>query len=618
MNSQLFYVNPYLFEYFGLVLLLLVLFGISFAYNKGSYLTKAIGLGVVLLPIFYFYLIIDAHLVNIPFTDDFVLLETVHDFRQEKDFVKAVKILFTQVNQHRFAFERLVMLALVLFTGTVNIKVLITLGNLFLLGILYLFAITLRDERVPWYYFLPVPFILFNLTYYENAFWGIAAIQNTPLLFFAFLSAYSLGRANRAGWWIGALSALIATFVSGTGMLAWIIGAIILFFQKKYQWLLWWIVLAIIFVGFYFLFNYQFIASANAPKPWTHPVFNGLLLLGFLGNALYLDIPHPMQQSFYPDMVASAYLGIFIGLIFLGWLVRFFLSQNLKASYWFLLGALLFGMGTGAMFVLSRPMGQFFMYGGSIFSRRYMIFGAVLLAVAYLAMLVLTRRLRYVQPVVLVLGLLSFVALNFQSYFSSIINLRKHHDELLVDGYYWKNYTTFLTDGHNFGDRPFWNHPTRMKELVESIETGSLSNLYGSDRLPSAAQFRTQVKDKSVLYKGTFGARANYRIAETNLPAEYLEFYAQHKQPIYPTYFLLVSEKYTLPLPAIPVPYSWEGFLSSRTYYSPRLQYGLFRSKLPSGKFQVWIMSPDTTDGNNWDLRYTEKSIRLADKKYPQ
>ncbi|GHB55611.1 hypothetical protein [Persicitalea jodogahamensis] len=614
MISQPFYVDPYLLEYFGLVLLLLVLFGASFAHDKASFLTKSLGLGVVVLPILYFYVIIDAHLVNIPFTDDFVLLETVRDFRQEQDFVAAVKILFAQVNQHRFAFERLVMLALVFITGTVNIKVLITLGNLFLLGILYLFALTFRDERVAWYYFLPIPFVLFNLTFYENAFWGIAAIQNTPLLFFAFLSAYSLGRANRAGLWVGAISALIVTFVSGTGMLAWIIGAVILVFQKRYRSLLWWSMLAIGSIAFYFLFDYQFIASANAPKPWEHPIFNGLLLLGFVGNSLYLDIPHPMQQDFYPDMMASVYLGIFIGVVFLGWLIRSLLSQKLKASYWFVLGAFLFGLGTGAMFVLSRPMGQFFMYGGSIFSRRYMIFGAVLLAVAYVALVVLTRRLRYIQPVVLVLGLLGFVALNFQSYFSSIVHLRQQHDELLLDGYYWKNYTTFLTDGDNFGDKPFWNHPTRMKELVGAIETSGLSNLYASDKLPSPAQLRAQTKDKSALYKGTFAARAGYRMAENNFPAEYIEFESQSKDTVYSACFLLVSDRHILPLPAIPAPYAWEEFLKHKTYYSAKNQYGLFRGKLPSGKFQIWIMSPEPVSDKHWDLRYTTKIVRLAEK----
>lgn len=611
---QLFYENPHLFEYYGLVLVLLMLLGISFAFPKTESVRKLLGLGLGLTPIIYFYLIINAHLVNVPFMDDYLLLETVQQFQKATDFVETTKILFTQVNQHRFAFERLVMLALVFFTGTVNLKVLITLGNLFLLGILCLFFQTSREERVSWYYFLPVPFLLFNLTYYENAFWGIAAIQNTPLIFFALLSAWGLGKNTARGRWLGALAALIATFVSGTGMLAWVVGTIILFFQKKYKPLVMWLLLATACIAFYFLFDYHFIPTAEGGKPWEHPIFNVLLLLGFWGNALYLDTSHTMRQAFYPDMVACIYLGLFIGLVFLGWLVRFFLSHKLQRSYWLVLGALLFGLGTGAMFVLSRPINQFFMFGGSIFSRRYVIFGVVLLAVAYLALVILTRRLRYGQPVVLLAGLAGFVALNFQSYFTSIVRLRQQHDELLLDGYYWKNYTTFLTAGENFGDRPFWNHPTRMKELVGTVETSGLSKLYDSDRLPTPTQLRAQTQDKSLIYKDSFGAKANYRIAQTNYPAEYLKIYANKGRTARPANFLLVSDAYVLPLPALPTPYYWKEFLKNRTYYSPIVQYDLLRSKLPSGQFRVWTMTPSKADGKNWELRYTQKIIRLAGK----
>ncbi|WP_373511543.1 hypothetical protein [Persicitalea sp.] len=569
-------------------------------------------MGLVLCPIVYFYLIVDAHLVNVPFIDDYLLLETVQQFKTEQNFLEATKILFTQVNQHRFAFERLVMLTLVFFTGTVNLKVLITLGNLFLLGILYLFFLTFKQERVAWYYFLPVPFVLFNLTYYENAFWGIAAIQNTPLLFFAFLSAYGLSRSDRLGWWIGAVSALVATFVSGTGMLAWVIGAIILFFQRKYRSIFPWLGLAIGCISFYFLFDYQFIVSATTDKPWQHPIFNGLLMLGFWGNALYLDIPHAMQQAFYPDMMACVYLGLFIGIVFLGWTVRFFISRKIVRSYWFVLGALLFGLGTGAMFVLSRPMNQYFMYGGSIFSRRYMIFGAVLLAVAYLALIILTRRLRYVQPVVLALGMLGFVVLNFQSYHTSIVHLRQQHDELLLDAYYWKNYTTFLTEGDNFGDKPFWNHPTRMKELIRATESSGLSRLYASDKLPSPAKLRSQTRDKSGAFKGDFAAKAMSQIAENNYPAEYLEFYVREKSERVPTNFLLISNQHVLPLPALPIPHSLENFLKKRSYYDSELRYGMYRSKLPSGQFEVWLMSSEAPESKNWDLRFTGKRISLS------
>ena len=606
--------DPLLFDYFGVVLLFLFLFGISFFFKNTSWLRVLAGVGLLMIPIAYFYLLLNAHIVNVPYTDDWNLLETIYKFRKESDFVEACKILFEQVNQHRFAFERLVMLAMVALTGTVNIKTLILLGNLFLLGIAYLFFLVGKQERISWYYFIPVPYVLFNLVFFENAFWGIAAIQNTPLIFFAFLSAYGLGRRNTGGLVLGIGAALVATFVSGTGMIAWVIGGIILVWQKRYRPLYLWLALAVGVIMFYFLFDYHFIESAGG-KIWQHPIFNGLLLFGFWGNALYLDIPHPLYPAFYPDMVACIFLGAFLVLVFLAWVLRYFISHKVQWSYWFLLGAFLFVLGTGAMFVLSRPMSQFFMYGGNVFSRRYMLFGVVLLATAYIGLVVLTRRVRYVHAGILVLGLVGFITLNFVSYFSSIVQLRKQHDELLLDAYNWKHYTTFLTTGGDFGAIPFWNHPTRMKELVKAVEDDGLSQFYASDLLPTPSQIKAMTQNKVVSYDGTFEAKADFRNGEDNLPAEYLTLSTvKQKQPA-PSYFLLVSRQHAIPLPALPKPNSWPDFLKKRTYYSTEFYYGTYRSKLPDGQFQVWIMSPANAGEGKWTLQYTNKRLGLPAKK---
>lgn len=609
--NQLFFNNPFLFEYMGTVLVLLVLFFLAFLFSNSRTLQYVLGISLLGVPIVYFYLIIDVHLVNIPYTDDWNLLETIHNFRNAPNFVEASKVLFEQVNQHRFAFERLVMLAMVALTGTVNIKALIILGNLFLLGIAYLFFLTLRREGLPWYYFIPVPYVLFNLVFYENAFWGIAAIQNTPLIFFAFLSAYGLGRRNTSGLILGTVAALITTFVSGTGMVTWVIGVLILLLQKRYRPLVLWVGLAVGVISFYFLFDYHFIESAGG-KVWQHPIFNGLLLLGFWGNALYLDIPHPLYPAFYPDMVACVFLGAFLGLVFLGWVLRYFISTKVGWSYWFLLGAFLFVLGTGAMFMLSRPMEQFFMYGGTVFSRRYMLFGVVLLATGYVGLVVMTRRIRYAQPVVLVLGMIGFVALNFQSYHTSIVQLRKQHDELSLDPYYWKHYTTFLTASTDFGAIPFWNHPTRMKNLVSAVESSGLSRFYASDALPTPTRIRAMRFDRVPPYEGTFETRVSIRTGEDNLPAEYFRLSTEKQTAPPPSYFMLVSDRYVIPLPALPTPNSWADFLKERSYYGPGFHYEHYRSKLPSGTFQVWMMSPARLGNGSWEMRYTGKKIRLV------
>jgi hypothetical protein len=607
--DSIFLKNPFLFEYFGLVLSLVLLFGITFFVKGLQKFRNIVGIALIAVPVIYFYVIISAHVRNIPFSDDYNLLETIYNLQHASGFVDKIKILFEQVNQHRFAFERIIMLIMVFFTGTVNIKLQIMLGNLSMLGILYLLFQTFKKEQVSWYYFIPVPYILFNLVYFENAVWGIAALQNTPLLFFAFLTAYLLGRQTHRSWVFAVIAAIITTFISGSGMLTFIIGIVILVFQKRYKLLAQWVAIAVAMILFYFFFDYHFIPSGSG-KVWHHPIFNLVSVFGFWGNALYLDVPHPLMPVFYRDMILCVILGMIILAIFLVFLLRMVFGKNLLWTNWLLLGAFMFLMGTGAMFVMSRPATNYLMYGGNIFSRRYMIFGVVLLATAYVALILVLKKHENLRNSVLILSLAGFLTLNFVSYFMSITSIRKLYEELSLDGYYWKNYATFLSIGDNFGDVPFWNHPTRMKNLVGIIEKTGLSHLAESDKLPAANRIISET-GKLQKFAPKPDIILSHRVSGNNDHTRFIEFKTKKESGLKPSYFVLASDKYTVLLPAVPSANSFTDFLRTRTYYDDTSEYGLYKIKLPKGKFDIWLMSENKEKEGTWESRFTREKIFL-------
>ncbi|QRR01971.1 hypothetical protein [Dyadobacter sandarakinus] len=604
---KLFVYDPFLPEYFFIVISLLALFGLSFAVKGLRVLQKWSGIGLVVVPIIYFYIILAASVVNIPYTDDFNLLETIFNFQHTTGFLPKLKILFEQVNQHRFAFERLVMLLLAGLTGTVNIKVQVLTGNLFLLGILWLLFSALRKQGISWHYFIPVPYIIFNLVYYENALWGIAAIQNTPLIFFALLSAYGLGRSDGRGWLLGFAAALLATFTSGSGMLAWIIGALILILQKRYKPLAGWLITAGLIIVFYFMFSYQVIPSPG-DRPWKHPLFNLIFILGFWGNALYLDVPHPLVPAFYPDLVRCVLLGAAMALVFGLWLIRLWRSKNLNWSDWFLWGGMMFMMGTGAMFIISRPIANYLMYGGNIFSRRYMIFGVVLLAVCYVAVIVLVKTIRELSRGVAVLSFSGILLLHFTSYYLSLVNVRKWYEDLVIDSYYWKNFSTFLTTGDHFGDIPFWNHPTRMKNLIANLDSSGLSRFYHSGPFPDHSKVLPQTAAEKEVYGGEFHLTRVLQSDRNNQPLPFLTFTAKDTVQ-QPGYFVLASPDHTILLPAVPVPHNPANLLRARSYYSQKVAYALFEQKLPKGIFKIWMMYPQAN--GHWKSVFTGKQVSL-------
>ncbi|SEI69798.1 hypothetical protein SAMN05216327_103312 [Dyadobacter sp. SG02] len=585
---------------------MLLLFGATFWIEKIKSWRPALGIGLIALPFVYFFILLDAHLVNIPYTDDFNLLETVQKLRNSGSLIAMLKALFEQVNQHRFGFERIVMLIMYVLTGTVNIKTQIILGDLFMVGIGYLLYLSLKKEGISWYWFIPVPYILFNLVYFENAYWGIAALQNTPLIFFAMLTAYGLARADEKGFRIGLVAALLTTFTSGSGLLAWIVGMILLAFQKRFKSLLWWVAGSGAVLVFYFFFDYQFISS-QGEKVWNHPVFNTIFVMAFWGNALYMDVRHPFVPVFHPDLVACVMLGAGLALVFAIWAIRILLARKPTFSDWLLLGAMLFVMGTGAMFVVSRPINNYIMYGGTVFSRRYMIFGVVLVAVCYVCVVIVLKNFKRWNNLAAIVAMLFFVGLNFVSYFTSIVSIRRLHDELVIDSYFWKNYKTFLTVGDLFGDIPFWNHPTRMRDLVIGLESDGITDFYQFYDMPAQEELISKT-NMGKPFAGTFDAQSQYRNGVNNLPEKYFKFSAAPLHtPNETFYFVLESVKFNIVLPAIPQPNTISDFLQKTSYYSNNYEYSLYKPKLPEGKYRAWIMSRD--ESRKWESVNTGKQV---------
>jgi len=603
---KLFLENPHLFEYYSVVVALLLLFGATFRIERIRAWRQWLGIALIAVPVIYFFILLDAHLVNIPYTDDFNLLETVQKLRNSGSFLEMLKALFEQVNQHRFGFERIVMLILYVLTGTVNIRTQIIIGDLFMLGIGYLLYLSLKKEGISWYWFIPVPYILFNLVYFENAYWGIAALQNTPLIFFAMLTAYGLARGDEKGFRIGLMAALLTTFTSGSGLLAWIVGMIILGFQKRFKYLLWWMAGSVAVLLFYFFFDYQFISS-QGEKVWNHPVFNAIFVMAFWGNALYLDVRHPFVPVLHQDMVACVLLGAGLTLVFAIWGVRTLLARKPVWTNWFLLGAMMFIMGTGAMFVISRPINNYVMYGGTVFSRRYMIFGVVLVAVCYVCVVVVSKNFKRWNSLAAVVAMLFFVGLNFVSYFTSIVSIRRLHDELVIDSYFWKNYKTFLTVGDLFTDIPFWNHPTRMRDLIIGLESDGITDFYQFYDMP-AQEDLIRKTNAGKPFAGMFDAQSQYRQGVNNLSEKYFKFLATPREvPAGTFYFVLESARHSIVLPAVPQPNSLSDFLQKASYYSNNHQYSLYKNKLPEGTYRAWIMSRNSSRA--WESHDTGKYV---------
>jgi hypothetical protein len=565
--------------------------------------------GMILLPIIFFFYNIFISTDNIPFEDDYVLLDSIYKMQVSTSFSEWLKAFLKQVNQHRFAFERTVMWLIHQVFGNENVKAQIIIGNSFLLGILYFFIKIFHDFKLSWLYFIPVSLLLFNYTYFENATWGIAAIQNTPIIFFALLTSYLLSLQTSKTFYWACICSIITMFISGNGLGIWIVGLLLLAFQKRWQQLGIWFFVASGMILFYFKYDYDFIPS-NRENLWKHPFLNILFTWAFWGNVFYANIQHPFKIYRYPDIVMCIFTGIFLtammlGLIWKIWQLRF---EKYSPKLWFLLAGLCFLALTGLMLVASRPAEIKIYNGGELLSRRYMIFGAVMLCLGYLGYLSYFQN----QKKWLKLGIIIFLPLslwlNVYSYYTSIPDVYRQQQELRLDGYYWKNYQMLLTFGEKYQEKMFFNHPTYMGDLINNLDSSGIYQLSEKEISSLVDLIKEGNKTDGEKFKGTLDTTMSKALTIAQESKNRVLFTAKSSSENV-VFFGLKSEKNVFLLPAVPVTNTFKNALLSQSYYDSVFSYEIWEAKFPADNYEVWLIEQDQT--HRQKAVFSGKSIRL-------
>lgn len=191
---------------------------------------------VCLLPIgLYFYWVL-AFATNVPFFDDFAILDALVRLEKARSPAEWLTILTAPHNEHRIGSLRLLsFLASRLNGGVVNLTTLTFLGNLSLLGLLALFWRVHAHSGLPGRYFLPVPFLVFQMQFFENAFWPMAAVQNLSILGLACTAFYLLTRPGRVAFGGALALASLSVYTSGNGLFVLPVGLLVVLVQRRWQ-----------------------------------------------------------------------------------------------------------------------------------------------------------------------------------------------------------------------------------------------------------------------------------------------------------------------------------------------------------------------------------------------
>ncbi|MFN4146885.1 MAG: hypothetical protein ACK4GN_13755 [Runella sp.] len=377
--------------------------------------------------IFVYFQLWHRYAINIPKWDDHAFKATILHFEKAESVGSKIQELFRQHNEHRVVLTRLVAVLDYKIFGSLNYVHLMFMGNLALLVIWWFLTRFFKPLPGAVWYSLPITAFWFSLAFWENTYWGMAAIQNFWVVAWAVLTFWRLSRTDNYWWWAFPI-AFGAVFTSGNGLLIPPIALFVLLIQKRWKEAGIWAVYSALLIGFYF-WDYQ--------KPPTDLSSSGfkVILKGFLlfCGSLLEGLPFgnfPVQMPLW-----GGALLFFVSFCILLYQIRSYWKRNfvLDTFDYFYLGGVLFALATAALVAYSRAgAGQEVML-----TSRYKVYSALLLSfnVIYLTRLV-SHGFREVLTLTFVVAAGYLYLCNQHYHLYDAIQLRKFN---ITNSFNWRN-----------------------------------------------------------------------------------------------------------------------------------------------------------------------------------
>ena len=364
--------------------------------------------------------------VNVPWMDDTdAFPDFLGRFLEAKNWDEKVWLMFKPNNEHRIIYAKLMNLLHYALTGSLNMRTLTIISNITLLGMLWIFWRVIKEQKLPAYYFLPVPLLLLHPQYYLTSIWTITGFQYQPVLFFGLLGVYLLSRNTKWTFFAAAFAVFFDSFTMSNGLFYWLVGLVILALQGRYKMLGIWGIFTIATFKLYF---YKFDNQANDQGFdyfFKHPFESFFGFFTHLGGSFDFQTLSPILiRSISPTIAGFILISIAIWWVFLKGMALyedFSVSEywtklqkkfNTEPSNYIILGCFLFLAINAMVIAILRPrFGYFVMIVGN-----YKIYPAAMLVVTYLMLVTgwlkfnkTTKNFRWLLVVSLVFYLFSYL-----------------------------------------------------------------------------------------------------------------------------------------------------------------------------------------------------------------
>ena len=392
---------------------------------------------ILFVPPIIYYSYFLHYAINVPVGDDFlVILKFLIDWDWAHSIADKWNILTANFIEHRLVYTRLSALLVRFVLGQLDFRAIMILGNLCLLGILWLLGRPLVSNKLAWGYSIPISLLLFQPIAYEGNFWAIAATNYMPVCFFSMLCMFLLSSQHRFAIGMALLVGTAATLTFANGLLVWPTGCIVLLIQRRFTNLLWWssisiLVITLYFVGYRYDNQPDILPRLTAQLPAIIATF--FLMIGAFVNPD--DKIHRFALGDYSQLV--------VGVLLCGWimyalvrLARPFVTNSQPVNQLtsrhiaFLIGCSIFLLLSCACFAVGRSAQE-----TVITESRYRNFSLFLVALGYVLAVLVAPPIS--RPKVSLIGLLGAALFCISSYLIYTPRLEMRQTEVKAGVYNW-------------------------------------------------------------------------------------------------------------------------------------------------------------------------------------
>jgi hypothetical protein len=407
--------------------------------------------------------------VNVPWWDDFhgIILPVYHLF-SDIPFSEKLKLFFSLNNEHRVVNDRVFLLLIYLLSGTLQLKSLALLGFINLIGIFFLVLKVAKPLASNYLFLLPLPLLIFHAQYFESLQSLMVPFQNFSVILYVFLTFYFLIYKKLNSLLPAFLFAILAIFSHGNGILAFLIGFIILLFNKRNKDSIIWGLLSCVSIASYF-WGYQKPEWSSGVSASDNPWAAIKYVLEFFGAyALNISDTSTTAKSLYGSLVSTLF-GFGLVLSFLTVFLRKYAIwgnkrneafQKLRHSKTdqFIICVFGFVFATGLMIGISRT--------GFAMLSRYTINSSFMVIAVYLFLISNAKHKNSIAAIVTV-GTFSILTISYLNNYDIALFNRKN---AVADGInYQKNglwSNQYIDSSHVAKLKPLLVEPYKSKSYV--------------------------------------------------------------------------------------------------------------------------------------------------------